>query len=414
MIVTPFIEGGADEYRRDGSPVNADDLTLLERFRPFVQFDSRESYRADSPAVLVDLAEATYCNRLCKLSGEIVAVAEPSLFKVHYDRLDLDLLGGTGAGRYATGHKIEATDYVEAVGHDYPADAARMHLHPDLADRLYGHVSRDGNWCWLQYWFFYYFNEKFMDRHQGDWEMVQIGFEHDPGGQKQVTCSQHDHAQTKQWHEIEARPTADGEALVVYPARGSHANYFDSGMHLRALANWIDYHDGGSGQPIRPEVVPIADTTPSWVTWPGRWGATRGTITESPPGPAQQHGKWLHPAKFCELGKRDFNWTLVPNVPPPAPPLPGLKITGDASHIAVRFTFAPVAAGQGVPAHLLVTMDGVGQAWPPLSYPLLVRGPEGEFAITPSLKADAYEVRVTVVSASGAESATSDPVTVGG
>src|SRR5262245_21367241 len=237
--------------------MEVDQVRLLERYLPFVVYDSRESYRADSPAVLTDLSvprkEGGYCNSLRRKGGETVAVSDPSLFKQPYPRLDLDFLA-VRRGKYAGGIAVQQGDYVDAAGTNYPADAARMHRLPELADRVCGRVVVDGATRWLQYWFFYYFNDMLFDRHEGDWEMIQLGLDA-RNVPRWVTYSQHEHGETRAWTEIQTRATGDGgRAPVVYPALGSHAAYFEAGYHHSGLLDGLDRHDGGKGLPVRPQL----------------------------------------------------------------------------------------------------------------------------------------------------------------
>jgi hypothetical protein len=66
---------------------------------------------------------------------------------------------------------VAAEDYIDVVGQDYIAEAHAMHLLPGMANQVYGHAVRDSDGAlWLQYWFFYYYNDKAMlgnGRHEG-------------------------------------------------------------------------------------------------------------------------------------------------------------------------------------------------------------------------------------------------------
>lgn len=71
----------------------------------------------------------------------------------------------------------------------------------------------------IQYWFFYAFNKGELNRHEGDWEMVQIVFNNnDPSW---VGYSQHFNGQRVTWNQVDR----EGNNFKVYVARGSHANY---------------------------------------------------------------------------------------------------------------------------------------------------------------------------------------------
>ncbi len=71
----------------------------------------------------------------------------------------------------------------------------------------------------IQYWFFYAFNGGDLNRHEGDWEMIQVVL---TGGQpSEVMFSQHYAGQKARWSQVDK----EGEHVKVYVARGSHANY---------------------------------------------------------------------------------------------------------------------------------------------------------------------------------------------
>ena len=153
------------------------DAELLQRFSPYLQYDSLESFRADSAAELPegyfdDGTTWSYTNSLKRKDGSVVAAANP---RPGQTKLDLTFLGAT---RYRNGVSVRRTDCVDAAGRRYVADARRMHADPRFADRIYGHVAREANGTrWAQYWFFYYYNDKNflgIGLHEGDWEMIQL------------------------------------------------------------------------------------------------------------------------------------------------------------------------------------------------------------------------------------------------
>jgi hypothetical protein len=80
----------------------------------------------------------------------------------------------------------------------------------------------------LQYWFFYVFND-FNDKHEGDWEMIQLDFDA-PTAAEALTMkpalvgySQHTGAESAHWGDSKLA-IVGGTHPVVYPALGSHAN----------------------------------------------------------------------------------------------------------------------------------------------------------------------------------------------
>jgi len=135
------------------------DEDLLGRYSPYLRYDSLESFRSDSAAIMPehffdDGSKWSYANVLKRKEGSIFASARP---KTGEKQLDLAFLGK----RYASGHEARATDFLDAAGRRYVDDARRLHGDARYADRAYGHVVKEsGGVTWLQYWFFSYYNDK--------------------------------------------------------------------------------------------------------------------------------------------------------------------------------------------------------------------------------------------------------------
>ncbi|MEA2614212.1 MAG: hypothetical protein QOI52_2171, partial [Chloroflexota bacterium] len=130
-------------------------------------------------------------------------------------------------------------------GKDYRSQYVRLvTAQSGLRDRVYGRVHTDGptGAKWLQYWFFYFYDDPtliaHLGAHEGDWEMIQL---HLPSGADEPDVgvyAQHNYASRCNWPQME---TVDGRP-VVYPARGSHASYFKSGLYDTSA--WFDVADG--------------------------------------------------------------------------------------------------------------------------------------------------------------------------
>jgi hypothetical protein len=195
---------------------------------------------------------------------------------------------------------------------------------------VYGRVARDGKHIVLQYWLFYYDNfysypflppGAIWQSHEGDWEVVNVVLSK-TRRPLSVGLSEHCSGETRPWTETELRkghPT-------VYVALGSHANYFEPGLHefeqaclpaevigffqQAGLPRPADVAaDGPAAGPRRPGLEPagieqVSDGAPSWIAFPGFWGelqyfnapAPIGTqvFGTSPVGPAF-HTVWHEP-----------------------------------------------------------------------------------------------------------------------
>ena len=167
----------------------------------------------------------------------------------------------------------------------------------------------------LQYWFFYPYNDG-VNKHEGDWEMIQIIL--DEKTRKpitdtySITYSQHHGGKTRFWNDedvikMDTHP-------VVYVASGSHANYFKTGDHTLD-ACFTDHADPALALVPEPlwnttfpvdkrsyELTQIDDLT-DWVYWKGHWGEWEplgGTLgTAGPDSPGQQKKKWDKPLDFA-------------------------------------------------------------------------------------------------------------------
>jgi hypothetical protein len=153
----------------------------------------------------------------------------------------------------------------------------------------------------IQYWFFYAFNGGDLNRHEGDWEMVQVVLS--AGQPAEVMYSQHYAGQKAQWKQVDK----DGDHVKVYVARGSHANYIKpySGKVGLASDSVAD-----NGRILRPSdyTIEVLGAQP-WLSFGGRWGwagVDQSTTTEaSIMGEAGPNGP-----KFREGGTmwQPFSW----------------------------------------------------------------------------------------------------------
>ena len=132
-----------------------------------------------------------------------------------------------------------------------------------LGYKIYAHVDTLNNI--IQYWFFYAFNGGDLNRHEGDWEMIQVVLS---GGQPvEVMYSQHNAGQTATWKQVEK----ENEHVKVYVAKGSHANYIKSYSGKVGLASDTVADNGKILRPITDYTIETLDAEP-WLSFAGRWG----------------------------------------------------------------------------------------------------------------------------------------------
>ena len=118
----------------------------------------------------------------------------------------------------------------------------------------------------IQFWMFYAFNDGELNKHEGDWEMVQIVIPN--SGSKWVSFSQHHSGQKADWNQIDK----DGNNINVYVARGSHANYLKSFSGKLGIGMGSDYV-GANGKVLKNgdyNLVELSDQ--DWLNYSGHWG----------------------------------------------------------------------------------------------------------------------------------------------
>jgi hypothetical protein len=189
----------------------------------------------------------------------------------------------------------------------------------DAVPTVYGATFRRGKRIALQYWLFYPFNgyspevppnPDFAQLHEGDWELVEVVTDLS-GRPLTAAYSRHCAGGRRAWAKVEKR----GSHPVVYVALGSHANYFAGGKHALDPRCWpkeavIVFETykrplrdfTAAGLSLRPKVVTVKASTPSWMAFPGTWGEdqiidfpeARFTYKAGPEGPAF-HDAWKNP-----------------------------------------------------------------------------------------------------------------------
>jgi hypothetical protein len=186
-----------------------------------------------------------------------------------------------------------------------PTMYARVVMEPAYPDRLA-----------LQYWFFYVFND-FNNKHEGDWEMIQLNF--DAATAEEALAkdpvvlgySQHEGGERAEWGD-DNLDVVDGTHPVAYPASGSHANYFTPQLFLgRSAAQGVGCDDStGPSRQLRPQVALIPTDEAAylsaypWLGFEGRWGERQPAFYNGPTGPNTKP-QWTAPITWSEDTWRD-------------------------------------------------------------------------------------------------------------
>jgi Vacuolar protein sorting-associated protein 62 len=379
------------------------DAELLARYSPYVQYDSMESFAADSVAVMTDCVPpgSPQGNTLCQHHGKVLAAVDPPAGEA---KLDLGFLRG---GKYSDPAQtaVSAEDYIDAVGKEYVVDAREMHARPGYANQVYGYVNRNSEGeVWLQYWFFYYYNNKaflFMGLHEGDWEMIQLRLGAD-GEPDAATYAQHSHGESCAWSDVETEQAPDGPVPVIYSARGSHAAYFRPGTYPQAPV--VPDHNDDRGPRVRPQLNLIGPDQPAWVAWPGRWGSTRALFgpigSNSPPGP-RWHGAWRDPLAFHREARPAQELGPMAGAGVPKPAAPEIEARRDGAIAVVSYSFPQAEAQAPRVKGLLVSLDGSKDGRPPATHSFRVKAEPGEVELPFPLEDRAYTVRAAAVGENG-------------
>ena len=277
----------------------AEDEELARRFAPVLYFHPAEVFRPQTVEVMVDTARLrqTRRNRLDINVLPRVSVAELSGYPDSHYALDV-WYGDKGASDYSN-YSAHRAYYQDVLSPDSDG--------PPIA--TYAHVVRDEDpeRVTIQYWLFYYYNDWF-NKHEGDWEMVQVVLDA-ADTPEWLVLSQHHGGTRRSWGAVQVEA---GTHPAVYVALGSHANYFledetyANGTAIGNVRLEIMDRTGSHGRTV-PQVILIPDraaieadpaswTGLAWLSYCGRWGepAPQGDFS-GPFGPADKGEQWERP-----------------------------------------------------------------------------------------------------------------------
>lgn len=177
----------------------------------------------------------------------------------------------------------------------------------DTPPLVYGRIATDSDHpekLVVQYWFFYIYND-WNDRHEGDWEMMQLLFDATDAeqalevGPYQAMVAQHEGGEVSSW---DGGPLqrVDGTHPVVYVAEGSHASFYKSERWFgKSAQSGFGCDDTRSPvDQVFPTVVPMTGDEP-WLAFMGRWGEFQKSFNNGPTGPATKTS-WDHPVNWVD------------------------------------------------------------------------------------------------------------------
>ena len=199
-------------------------------------------------------------------------------------------------------------------------------IQPTLYSRVATDPGHPGQLA-LQYWFFYTYND-WNDKHEGDWEMVQIVFPAATADEAlavaptDVAYAQHEGSQVSTWDSDGL--VRVGERIVVYPGQGSHAAYY--GQHTwfgkSAAAGFGCDNTAPPGLQVQPRIDVLPGGAPpttgpyAWVSFTGHWGQQAPSFNNGPTGPVTKD-QWAAPITWMQEQGRTSAVSL-PEVPGPA------------------------------------------------------------------------------------------------
>ncbi|MGC4106536.1 MAG: hypothetical protein QM753_09355 [Thermomicrobiales bacterium] len=267
------------------------------------------------------------------------------------------------------GYYLDLPGNPRKPGCDYATWFAERKDH--LTPTTYAHIVSDGSGrLALQYWFYYVFND-FNNKHESDWEMIQILF---PVGTVeealttdpvQVAFAQHGGGETAAW--TSSKLQRQDTHPIVYAAAGSHASQYGN-------ATWLGWGENGTGfgcdittapshlVPLTPVLLPNKVTDPAspfaWLTYTGRWGERKSGEYNGPTGPNTKK-QWTSPFLW-QAGLRDSS-IEVPGAKTfgPAPTGVFCTLSGEGSAIFTRIGENPmllVATAVGILAVITVLL----------------------------------------------------------
>lgn len=176
-----------------------------------------------------------------------------------------------------------------------PVVQGRLATDPDHPDRLV-----------LQYWFYYVFND-WNDRHESDWEMIQVEFQASTIQEAldaqpvRTAYAQHEGAELSSWTDGAVSVVDDSHPLV-FPGAGSHASYYSSARWFGSSAQSGFGCDDtlGPSDRERPPVARIdTEQPPAWLDYLGHWGEKQPSFNNGPTGPITKE-QWSHPVTWMD------------------------------------------------------------------------------------------------------------------
>ena len=265
-------------------------------------------------------------------------------------------VGPSGADLYGrgTGTYLDLPGDALKPGCIFAADSARYA--PLSKSAVYAHVTTQANrpgYVAVQYWLYWYYND-WNDKHESDWEFVQVLFKADSVDAAldtepiEVGYAQHTGGETAAWDDDKLQK--EGTHPLVYSSEGSHASYFEPALYLGRSASEGFGCDNTQEPNTRVVPKPVLlpdrpsgpDDTFAWLAFDGRWGERHAGPNNGPDGPLGKP-RWRSPVTWEEnLRPSSF---VIPGGSETPPALVGTfcDVVGKGSVLYVRYAAQPGA-----------------------------------------------------------------------
>ena len=294
LVLVTAAAGGA--RAEDSSP----EQQLAEKFAPIVELKTQsapcstdgEPYRP----VPVDVVLGRPDVELLDSNGRLLKTA-PSAADL-FGRPDGDYLDFPGS-------PLDA-----GCTYENWADEITKGMPPTAYAHVVGERGRPGKLA-LQYWFYYPFND-WNNKHESDWEMIQLVFDARTASDAlerppvEIGYSQHSGAERADWGDDKLQK--QGSHPVVFPGRGSHANYYKQTVWLGHSAQEGFGCDDTTApsHAVHPQIVLLPDVPPTsadapfaWLGFEGHWGQKEHGPNKGPTGPNVK-SQWTEPISWVD------------------------------------------------------------------------------------------------------------------
>ncbi len=155
----------------------------------------------------------------------------------------------------------------------------------------------------LQYWFFYIYND-WQNKHEGDWEMIQINLDKNDKP-KYIVYSIHHGGNRLEWDDkMVSKDDKKPEHPLIYVTLGGHGCWNEPGDHRWYQGKHVCFLDcvdeTGNGDSLYPNIEPFTSKKDliyelkdisnlkenDWIYWNGYWGKQEMGLGKSgPPSP---------------------------------------------------------------------------------------------------------------------------------